>query len=483
MRSIKLASPRDFAGWRVAARALIEQRVAPENVSWSIATQSASLFDDEPHLPTSDPRFTVPKQFVQLASAASLHTDKDRFALLYRLLWRLREEPRLLDVSMDVDVHRIRMLAKAVQRDMHKMKAFVRFRRAPENSSVSFIAWFEPTYHIVEVTAPFFARRFANDPWAILTPDCSAFWNTQALTFGPGAHRSDAPADDAAEDLWRQYYTSIFNPARLKVKAMQAEMPQKYWHNLPESSLIPKLIASAQQRTQGMLDQAPTIEPKIKLREVQVREVAPHYDTATSITELRASASACKRCPLWQPATQTVFGEGPENARIVLVGEQPGDQEDLAGKPFVGPAGRLLDRALRDAGLDRDAVYVTNAVKHFKYEPRGKRRLHKTPAQREVAACSDWLHRELAIVKPELIVLLGATAATSVLKRTVTIERSRGEVVKVPELNTKVLVTVHPSYLLRIPKEQQAQAYARFVDDLQLASPFSALQRQVDDCA
>jgi len=476
MRSISLAAPNDFAGWRNAARALMEHRVAPHLVSWSIANQSASLFADEPPTTTSELTFSVPKRFVQLAAVASLHTDPDRFALLYRLLWRLRGEPRLLDVSVDPDVHRIRLLAKAVQRDMHKMKAFVRFRRAPAGfgnaSSAAYIAWFEPTYYIVEVTAPFFARRFANSPWAILTQEVSAYWDTRELSFGPGAHRSDAPRQDAAEDLWRQYYSSIFNPARLKVKAMRAEMPQKYWHNLPESSLIPQLIGAARKRTQEMIDSAPTLDSKIKHREVQVRVEAPSLDTATSLDELRASASGCQRCPLWKDATRTVFGDGPQDARVVFVGEQPGDQEDLAGKPFIGPAGRLLNRALSDAGIDRQQIYVTNAVKHFKFEARGKRRIYKSPTQREMAACSAWLERELQMLKPTLVVLLGTTAATSVLKRKLTIEGARGEIIESPELTARVLVTVHPSYLLRIPKELQEDAYGRFVADLRLAAPF-----------
>jgi uracil-DNA glycosylase family protein len=197
--------------------------------------------------------------------------------------------------------------------------------------------------------------------------------------------------------------------------------------------------------------------------------VAP--DTG-SLKEVREAAKDCKACPLWTNATQTVFGEGPAHARIMLVGEQPGDQEDRIGHPFVGPAGQLLDRALADAGIDRSNVYVTNAVKHFKYELRGKRRLHKKPADSEIAACHQWLERELELVTPDLVVAMGATAARGLLGRTTPIEVNRGKVIPFTA-GMQLLITVHPSYLLRVPDEFRADAYARFVQDLQVAATFS----------
>jgi DNA polymerase len=179
-------------------------------------------------------------------------------------------------------------------------------------------------------------------------------------------------------------------------------------------------------------------------------------------------ALACQRCPLWKPATQTVFGEGPADALVVFVGEQPGDQEDLAGRPFVGPAGQMFDRALADAGIARARVYVTNAVKHFKYEPRGKRRIHKTPNNAEIDHCRWWVDRELELIKPRLTVALGATAARSLTGRSVTISRERGRVLTLAS-GRAGLITVHPSFLLRLPDAAaQAAEYARFVEDLRL---------------
>jgi uracil-DNA glycosylase family protein len=219
---------------------------------------------------------------------------------------------------------------------------------------------------------------------------------------------------------------------------------------------------------------ATTPEPVPKKRGLRIpKQPAPRVAPDTgSLKDVREAAKACKACPLWADATQTVFGEGPAHARTMLVGEQPGDQEDRMGHPFVGPAGQLLDRALADAGIDRSEVYVTNAVKHFKYEPRGKRRLHKKPADAEIAACHQWLERELELVSPALVVAMGATAARALLGRPTPIEINRGKLSRFTA-GMQILITVHPSYLLRVPDEARADAYARFVQDLRLAAPFS----------
>lgn len=194
---------------------------------------------------------------------------------------------------------------------------------------------------------------------------------------------------------------------------------------------------------------------------------------APPLDALRARAARCRDCPLWQPATQTVFGAGSVRARLMLVGEQPGQQEDLSSLPFVGPAGKLLDRALAEAGVDRGLVYVTNAVKHFKFELRGKRRLHKTPAQREIEACHQWLEQELALIDPPLVVALGATEVQALLGKRLPIGRHRGQWFEAG--GRQVFITVHPSYLLRVPDEDKAAAYAQFVAELRLVAAALAL--------
>ena len=185
-----------------------------------------------------------------------------------------------------------------------------------------------------------------------------------------------------------------------------------------------------------------------------------------NLKDLKKAAKNCQACDLWKRGTQTVFGEGLTHAKIMFVGEQPGDQEDLQGRPFVGPAGKLLDTALIDAGIDRQVVYVTNAVKHFKWEPRGKRRIHKKPNAVEIAACKPWLDAEIAALRPKMIVLLGATAAQSLLGRDFRVTQHRGELLK-SELAPHVMATVHPSSILRAPDERaRHDAMKQFISDL-----------------
>jgi DNA polymerase len=473
MHVVTLAHDTDFDGWRQAARALAMNDVKPADVSWRVQGDTADLFDDQsdtslPDIPEGT--FTVPATFVELAQLAILHRDPSRFALLYRLLWRLKANHDLLDIATDPDVAQANAFARAVRRDEHKMHAFVRFREIGRERDARYVAWFEPEHHIVELAAPFFARRFADMPWSILTPDLSAHWDGSRVTFTSGVAKAEAPSEDRLEEVWRHYYASIFNPARLKVKAMQKEMPKKYWRNLPEASLIKPLISEASQRTGAMIADAGTEPHKPQRRVETAMTRKTKTDDSADLETLREEAAACRACPLWKDATQTVFGEGPQHAPIMLVGEQPGDKEDLAGRPFVGPAGQLLDRALAEAGIDRSKVYVTNAVKHFKFVPRGKIRLHQKPNTPEIKACRPWYERELAAVSPSLVVALGATAAQSVFGKIMTINKNRGQVVELAD-GVRALVTVHPSYLLRLPDgDARAREYRRFVEDLKLAA-------------
>jgi uracil-DNA glycosylase len=471
MHIITLDSETDFDGWRRAARALVLNDVRPTDVTWKVAGSELDLFAMEtsplPEVPEGT--FSVPAKFVELAQSAILHSDGERFAILYRVLWRLRSNHELLSVATDPDVSLVAAMARAVRRDEHKMHAFVRFREVGRERDSHYVAWFEPEHHIVELAAPFFARRFADMPWSILTPELSAHWDGHGLSFTQGVSKAEAPTEDRLEETWRRYYASIFNPARLKVKAMEKEMPKKYWRNLPEAALIKPLIESAVRTTEAMIAKDPGDPHKPQKRQ-ETAMASKEPLSQESLQALREEAADCRACPLWKDATQTVFGEGPKHAQVMLVGEQPGDKEDLAGKPFVGPAGQMLDRALAEAGIDRGKVYVTNAVKHFKFVPRGKIRLHQKPNTPEIKACRPWYERELAAIKPALVVAMGATAAQSVFGKITPINKSRGRLIELSE-GIMALVTVHPSYLLRLPDEAaKADEYRRFVDDLKIAA-------------
>jgi DNA polymerase len=480
MHKVVLAGPADFTGWRAAARSLAIHGISPQDVSWLDGEEAPGLFDDPADTirtgeipasamnPDGSP-ITVPGRFVELAQAAALHRDPSRFALLYRLLWRLRNEGRLLDDASDRDVARLGELAKAVNRDVHKMHAFVRFREVVDESGEHFVAWYEPDHHIIEAAAPFFMRRFANLDWTILAPEVSAYWDKAVLRFGPGATRSAAPGSDELEELWRSYYASVFNPARVNPGAMRAEMPKRFWPNLPEARLIGPLIREAAGRTREMIEKEPAAAVHRRGAEEPASEIA--VPEVAGLDAVRAKAAQCRACPLWATATQTVFGEGPPDARVMFVGEQPGDAEDLRGRPFVGPAGQVFDRALAEAGIDRAEVYVTNAVKHFKFVPRGKRRIHQKPGSVEIQACSTWLEREIEEVAPELVIALGATATQALFGRPLPIARNRGRFL--PLGTRKALVTVHPSYLLRLPDEaMKQQEFRAFVADLGLVRQY-----------
>ena len=450
IRTVRLSAQDDFEGWREAARALALVGAAPSEVLWEIAGEASDLFGaPAPAPPAPAGLFSVPRAFIELAKQVICHRDAERFALLYAMLVKLRERPDALDDKADPLVHRLEGMARAVRRDIHKMHAFLRFREVEAGAGQRFVAWFEPDHHVLRAAAPFFVRRFATMHWSILTPELSVHWDGETLSEGRGASRADAPDGDPVEAVWKTYYASIFNPTRVKVGAMLREMPKKYWKNMPETALVPQLLKGAQARESEM---------------AAASAVKVGDNVAKSWASVRAEAMRCTHCDLYKCATQTVFGEGPLDAQIIFVGEQPGDQEDLAGKPFVGPAGQLFDRALADAGVPRERTYVTNAVKHFKFERRGKRRIHDKPNAGEIAACRWWLQQELALIRPPLVVALGATAARALFGKVVTVSALRGTPHELEE-GAEAWVTVHPSFLLRVRDDREAE-YEKFVDDL-----------------
>ncbi|WP_017670564.1 UdgX family uracil-DNA binding protein [Blastomonas sp. AAP53] len=469
MREVTLHNPGDFTEWRSAARPLLAAGVPPQEVLWRHAGESGSLFADSANL---DPKrtITLPRELVTIADRVICHRDPAVPSRLYRVVWRALDDRRLLERRTDPDVDWLAKMDKAIRRDLHKMHAFVRFRRlgGSEADRESYVAWFEPEHRILRLAAPFFRKRFYGMDWAILTPDARAIWQSEELSFGPAGTRDEVPDRDIVEDQWRTYYGAIFNPARVKIAAMRAEMPKKYWHNLPEAQDIAPLLAGAAARVDKMRETAVSLaNPRSdKWRVRGVAQDAEPGDAIRSLEDISAALKGCTRCPLHCHATQPVPGEGRADARIMLVGEQPGDREDLEGRPFVGPAGQLLDEALAEAGLDRATLYVTNAVKHFKFEPRGKRRLHQNPNTGEIDICRWWLDQERALVQPDIIVSLGGSALRGITGKSPSISSMRGKVHAL-EGGAQLIATVHPSYLLRLPDQERAAIERRaFIADL-----------------
>jgi uracil-DNA glycosylase family protein len=443
MPRIVLKDEIDWEGWRAATRALVLSGVPPAAITWSVG---------EPTEPIGivDGSFSLPRSLVELAEEAIQARDPERFGLLYSLVWRAhRGERQLLGQSADPEVARTQQLARAVRRDSHRMRSFLRFRPVEDPAGTRHVGWWEPEHYVVEVTARAYARRFGAVPWSILTPYRSAHWDGRVLRLGPGLDGAEVADDEALDAYWRA-------AGRGNQEAAMA---------------VPDWIHRVADRVEVALEADVPSPDRLPLGTVRARsrESGPAA-AATPLGRAAKEAEHCRRCQLWEPATQTVFGEGPGDARIMMIGEQPGDQEDQIGRPFVGPAGQLLDRALEEAGIDRRTVYVTNAVKHFKFERRGKRRIHQKPETPEIVACRYWLDMERVEVKPELLVLLGATAARAVLERPVTIGRERGMRIPLTD-RLSAFVTVHPSYLLRLPDPaSKEREYRAFVADLKKAA-------------
>ena len=405
---------------------------------------------------------TLPRAVTDLIDLVVCHRDPSRYHLLYALIWRvLHGERALLQVQSDRVVHRLEMLRKAVRRDLHKMHAFLRFRRIEDaDNGERFVAWFEPDHFIVEATSAFFVDRFRGLIWSILTPVGSLHWNRRQLTLGPPARRVDLPESDGFEVGWTQYYESTFNPARLNPRQMRKEMPLKYWRTLPETQSIAGLIRTAPARVKNMIDK----EAVITIRRNPDKAVAAIANqNPLNLEDLNRIIMTSE--PLVSGAARAVLGEGPIGAPIAFVGEQPDNQEDLQGRPFVGLAGQLFDGALEQAGIDRRQVYITHAVKHFKFERRREHRQYQKPTESEVKHYRWWLAKELEFVHPAMVVALGATATLALGGKPVPVTQAGG---KTHFGDFPGYVTVDPSHLLQVSKNGEVirSAFAMFVNDL-----------------
>jgi uracil-DNA glycosylase len=325
-----------------------------------------------------------------------------------------------------------------------------------------YVAWYKPDHKSIRLAAPFFAERFASMRWSILTPDGSAHWDGKSLHFAAGADTPPAN-DDELEELWSRYYATTFNPARTNLRMMRSEMPQRFWNNMPELANLGQVLAKAPGRVEEMI----AVQKKTP-------GAGPFVPPSADLRQRREAVAQCEGCELYKHATQPVFGEGPADARVVLIGEQPGDSEDREGRPFVGPAGEVLNRALAEAGLNRSEVYLTNAVKHFAFEERGKRRIHRTPRLSEVTACKPWMEAELERVAPAIVVCLGATAAKAVFGAQFRLTEQRGNFLET-RFARKTIATYHPSAVLRADSPAaRDELYRILVEDLKTVAAETA---------
>jgi uracil-DNA glycosylase len=471
---------RDFAQWRAAARPLLAAGTEPREVTWS-DWRAPNLFEQAMG-PTGGTNIAgvaaagtgtagdigadapaIPRRLMRLLEDLACYRDASRWELMYRLTWRVLHENRaLLDNDAAVDVRTARLWEKAVHHDIHKMHAFVRFHETESGDGLkSYVAWFEPSHEILRCAAPFFEKRFPNMRWMIATPDGAVVWAGERAQFIDSPRRSTLPREDSTHLLWRTYYRNICNVARINPAVMQQHMARRYWRHLPEASEIKSLIKDGSVATQRAL-QTPAKPDDLRIPQAIARSLERIVPPADS-------PLTCRLCDLWRHATQAVIGEGPGSASIMLVGEQPGDEEDLRGAPFVGPAGRVLDEALKVARLNRSQLFVTNAVKHFKWEPRGKRRLHKRPDQQEVRACGTWLEREIERVAPKVIVALGSTAIRAVTGSAPKVEEARQQVLRHPT-GAAVVCTYHPSAILRSEGDRKARLSSALESDLRRAA-------------
>jgi DNA polymerase len=428
----------DWDGWRAQARALVLAGVPPETLVWTVNPAAAP-----PPPPQAEGRFAVSRALVALSAQAIQARAPERFGLLYRLVWRAHAGEAVMEDPGHPDLAQARSLALAVRAEAHRMRALLRY--LPAADAARLLGWYAPAQFVLEANAQVLARWYPDFAVSILTPEGSAHWEPAAarVRFGPAVDPALVPDDAALRAYWSEFGADLLAASTSATSLPEAETFEEGRRPPDRPALGPVVLGGYG---------------------------APDPALAAAARE----AAACRRCPLGAPATQTVFGEGPPGARVMFIGEQAGDQEDVIGRPFVGPAGQLLDRALEEAGIDRRAVWISNAVKHFKFVARGRRRLHQTPVGPEIEACRFWLDVERVRLRPDVLVLLGATAARTVLGRPVTIGRERGRPIRLPAGET-ALVTVHPSFLLRVPDESgRAREYAAFVADLRLVAGLAA---------
>ncbi|HLX01692.1 MAG TPA: TIGR03915 family putative DNA repair protein [Trinickia sp.] len=508
MKSIRIEP--SFAVWRHIARALLQEAVAPHEVEWIEAGESAALLtadgapafaeieakagasatthanlgvtatttaniEAEAHPNTESATTpaapTISRTLLVKLETAACYRAPDRWAFLYRVLWRWTQGQRSVVSAHDADGARLAKRIEEVDKELQQMQALLRFRRRdPSLGPPEFVGWFDPRHDVLERAAAHFAKRMGRSSWVIATPYGAAFWDGALLrvdrTTDPEealtslSSTGEAATGDAAEALWLAYYESTFNPAYPYEPALPTDLPVRYWKPPADGKAAPpfavKPLAGIQQTAQAA-QTAQTAQAESVVR-VPPSEPKPASNALASRPP-PASLAACKLCGLWRTKAKPIAGAGPVPAAIMLVGEQPGEQDALSGEPFRGAAGELLDDVLRRAGLERASLYMTNAVKHSKWEmletPRQTAqgqavlRVHKTPAPNEVEACGYWLDEELERVQPRAVVAFGATALRALTRQPLNLSEYLGQTLA--HDGRLIVPTYHPAYALRTP--------------------------------
>ncbi len=399
------------------------------------------------------------QEFSRFASNVLCHNNQTKFDILYDFYRSYSKNFKIIHNPLEPNLHKLKVFSKQVTRDIHKMQAFVRFNEFSKDGKVIYVAYHKPDHYILKKNYKFFVERFNTMNWIIFTPYAMLSWNSHQVFYQEQEYHPKTLPEDPFVELWQTYFSNIFNPARVKINAMMKEMPRRYWETMPETKLIPELIRNASTRVESM-----------KLRSRSTRSDAKIYtEGVASLNDLRIKLLQCNACELCELNTNPVAGAGLPTSQIMILGEAPGDMEEVSGKPFVGPAGNLLGITLKKLGYNIDDFYKTNAVKHFNFRSGGKVRIHKTPSSKHILSCRPWLEKEVELVKPEVIICMGLSAAHSVLGFPVRMETVRSKLHKTGFCN-KTFITHHPARILREPDLSKKEALQdQFEQDLQNA--------------
>lgn len=453
-----------FEAWLHAASTLIAAEAAPHLVDWGDTGQSDGLFADTSAFHAAPPvALDIPPALQDRLEEITCYIGEERWSLPYRVLWRCLHNDWSALMPGDTDGSRFARRERAVRCTAHAMKGFLRFQEAPQHThSPRFVAWYEPAHNVLKSVARHFAERMGQTSWLIATPLGSANWDGRQLSFGPPLSKPALEAD-LIEALWLDYYRSTFTPERLNVPLMHAHLPRQYHANLPETRVMPALITEAKL---GVLHAEPA-SPALKSESKHCQSARP------SRFDLGHELEQCRRCKLWEQATYPVGGSGPSHARIMLVGEQPDDHDDLIGEPFSGELGHFLESLLQTAGLDREQVYLTHAVKHFNFESVQLQRRYRAPTDAHIQACRGWLEQEIIRLAPVAMVALGRSAAKALLEDEPPVPTGDSPLL-VTRGNRRIFLTWHPGYALKAadPKARLA-AQSHIVASLQSALQFS----------